>query len=63
MTNLLSSHDIAGRQLQEDYDAFKAKGLELDLTRGKPSPAQLDLSAALLSLPSAKDFIAEGAMD
>jgi DNA-binding transcriptional MocR family regulator len=63
MTNLLSSDDIAARQLQEDYDAFKAKGLKLDLTRGKPSPAQLDLSDALLSLPGAKDFIAEGATD
>ncbi len=29
-----------------------AAGLALDLTRGKPSPAQLDLSNALLSLPT-----------
>jgi DNA-binding transcriptional MocR family regulator len=63
MTNLLNSHDFAGGRLQEDYDAFKAKGLKLDLTRGKPSPAQLDLSAALLSLPGASDFVAEGATD
>ena len=55
MTNLtqLSPDDIAtnGQQLQAHYDAFKARGLKLDLTRGKPSPAQLDLSSALLSLP------------
>jgi DNA-binding transcriptional MocR family regulator len=63
MKNLVSSDDIAGRQLQEDYDAFQAQGLRLDLTRGKPSPAQLDLSAALLSLPGEKDFLAEGATD
>ncbi|MFW6774336.1 aminotransferase class I/II-fold pyridoxal phosphate-dependent enzyme [Nocardioides sp. CPCC 205120] len=34
------------------YAELKAKGLQLDLTRGKPSPEQLDLSEALLSLPS-----------
>lgn len=34
------------------YDALKASGLKLDLTRGKPASAQLDLSDALLSLPT-----------
>lgn len=34
------------------YEDLKGKGLTLDLTRGKPSSAQLDLSNALLSLPS-----------
>ena len=51
------------QQLQQDYDAFQAKGLKLDLTRGKPSPAQLDLSNPLLSLPGSADYIAEGAID
>src|SRR5271157_1653692 len=49
--------------LQKAYDAFKAKGLKLNLTRGKPSPAQLDLSAELLSLPGPADYMAEGAVD
>jgi DNA-binding transcriptional MocR family regulator len=53
----------SNQQLQADYYAFKARGLKLDLTRGKPSPAQLDLSAALLSLPGEKDYLAEGAVD
>lgn len=36
---------------QAAYDALHERGLKLDLTRGKPSSAQLDLSDALLSLP------------
>jgi DNA-binding transcriptional MocR family regulator len=45
--DLLAEHE---RQLQ-NYAGLKAKSLKLDLTRGKPSPEQLDLSNALLSLP------------
>ncbi|MCZ4498803.1 MAG: aminotransferase [Marmoricola sp.] len=37
---------------QAAYDTLKAGGLKLDLTRGKPASAQLDLSDALLSLPA-----------
>ena len=33
------------------YDALQERGLKLDLTRGKPSTAQLDLSDGLLTLP------------
>jgi DNA-binding transcriptional MocR family regulator len=36
---------------QAAYDALHERGLKLDLTRGKPSSAQLDLSDALLTLP------------
>ncbi len=42
------------------YEALQAKGLKLDLTRGKPAPEQLDLSNALLSLPGADFRDAEG---
>ncbi|MDA4106717.1 aminotransferase class I/II-fold pyridoxal phosphate-dependent enzyme [Mycolicibacterium holsaticum] len=38
-------------QQQRNYAELQAKGLKLDLTRGKPSAAQLDLSNALLELP------------
>ncbi|WP_436758737.1 aminotransferase class I/II-fold pyridoxal phosphate-dependent enzyme [Streptosporangium sp. V21-05] len=36
---------------QRDYDALVRRGLSLDLTRGKPSARQLDLSEGLLDLP------------
>ena len=51
------------RELQESHEALKAKGLKLNLTRGKPSAAQLDLSGELLALPGAGNFTAEGATD
>ena len=47
MTNC--SHSTSGSK--RNYAELQAKGLKLDLTRGKPSPAQLDLSNELLSLP------------
>jgi len=51
------------RELQQNYEAFKAKGLKLNLTRGKPSAAQLELSEELLALPDAGKYMAEGATD
>ncbi|MEY9845682.1 aminotransferase class I/II-fold pyridoxal phosphate-dependent enzyme [Streptacidiphilus sp. MAP5-3] len=49
--------------LREEYAQLQAKGLKLDLTRGKPSPEQLDLSAGLLELPGAADFRAADGTD
>lgn len=37
---------------QSDYAALVQRGLSLDLTRGKPSPRQLDLSDGMLRLPT-----------
>ena len=48
------SHDdlLALRErLRASYDELKGRGLALDLTRGKPSSAQLDLADELLRLP------------
>lgn len=51
------------QQLRKHYEAFQARGLKLDLTRGKPAAAQLNLSNGLLSLPGADDYLAEGPVD
>ena len=54
---LMAQHELQ----QENYSALRAKKLALDLTRGKPSPQQLDLSNALLELPgSGKDAFRDG---
>lgn len=42
-------------QSQADYADLKARGLSLDLTRGKPSAEQLDLARELLVLPGVDD--------
>ena len=49
----LSRDDMSAEheRQQRNYAELQGKGLRLDLTRGKPSPAQLDLSNALLELP------------
>lgn len=50
----LSADDLAARltTVRADYDALQARGLKLDLTRGKPGADQLDLSNDLLGLPT-----------
>lgn len=55
----LSAEDLRSyhSQIRQRYDAFAGRGVKLNLTRGKPSPAQLDLSNALLSLPGATDYM------
>lgn len=45
------------------YEAFRQRGLALDLTRGKPSAEQLDLSVGLLGLPGEGDFLAADGTD
>jgi DNA-binding transcriptional MocR family regulator len=42
--------------LKTAHTALRDRGLSLDLTRGKPSPAQLDLANDLLVLPGAEDY-------
>ena len=49
--------------VRADYDAFRARGLKLDMTRGKPAPEQLDLANAMLAFPGNRDFVTESGED
>lgn len=49
-------------ELERQYAEFQAKNLNLDMSRGKPCPAQLDLSDALLEEASA-GFKSESGVD
>ena len=55
---LLELHD----SLSKEFDAIKEKGLKLDMSRGKPSQAQLDLSMGMMDVLSSESnlFCAEG---
>jgi DNA-binding transcriptional MocR family regulator len=48
---------------REAYDQLVAQGLKLDLTRGKPSPAQLDLAGPLLALDMSDDYRSADGID
>jgi DNA-binding transcriptional MocR family regulator len=50
--------DIQARfeRAKVDYAALCKAGFKIDMTRGKPSAAQLDLSNAMLTLPGNGDF-------
>ena len=49
-------------EARRHYDAFKQRGVKLNLTRGKPSARQLDLCNDLLALPGVTDY-RSGAID
>jgi DNA-binding transcriptional MocR family regulator len=51
------------RQIRAEYDAFRARGLKLDMTRGKPAPEQLDLAEAMLALPGNHNHLTESGED
>ncbi len=57
---LTKFRDDAAAQLA----AYKAKGIKLDLTRGKPEKGQLDLTSDMMdALTSSSDFKTEAGMD
>lgn len=50
-------------KLQKEFDRYKQMGLSLNMARGKPSPAQLDLSAPLFDILSYDDYKAADGTD
>ncbi|MBX9931965.1 MAG: aminotransferase class I/II-fold pyridoxal phosphate-dependent enzyme [Methylobacterium sp.] len=61
----LSPTDVAAlhERTLAAYEAFRARGLKLDMTRGKPAPEQLDLSNAMLTLPGNGDYLSDAGED
>ncbi|MBQ6876637.1 MAG: aminotransferase, partial [Lachnospiraceae bacterium] len=49
-------------ELQAKYDDYKAKGLKLDMSRGKPSSLQLDINNEMLAMPL-DSYILENGLD
>lgn len=50
--------------LNKEYDNVKAKGLKLDMSRGKPSPAQLDITNGMFDVIRPENgFISDGGID
>lgn len=59
-TKMIEALKAHATELKATYQAFKAKGLALDMTRGKPCKEQLDLSLELLTNLSRDSFMAGG---
>jgi aspartate/methionine/tyrosine aminotransferase len=56
-------HDTTKNDLTRRYREFQSQRISLDMTRGKPCPEQLDLSAALLDGVNRKAFRAADGTD
>lgn len=61
----LSTQDVKHLrdEVRRDYEAFKARGLKLDMTRGKPAPDQVALADGLMTMVDATAFKAEAGDD
>ena len=55
--------DAAIAELRAQVDEVKAKGLALDMARGKPSPAQVDISRPMLDLLSSDADLTDEGVD
>ena len=63
MSTLSKTASPSLQDVERRYQEFKAKGLKLDMTRGKPSAEQLSLAAALFVNLGAGDFAASDGTD
>ena len=61
----LSNSELLSKKthLREQIQAIQANNLSLDMTRGKPSEAQLDLSMPMLECVDKDNYIAKGNVD
>ena len=50
-------------ELSAAYEEYRAKGLSLDLSRGKPNSSQLDISNGLLNVDLSSDHTSEQGID
>ena len=49
-------------RLEQQFNEYKAKGLKLDMSRGKPSPDQLDLSMEIMD-HYGNEYVSENGTD
>lgn len=59
----LADHQALLAKVRREYDGLRAQGHKLDMTRGKPSSAQLDLSNGMLTLPGNGDYHTDAGED
>ena len=57
--------ELAKLQLEasQEYEAFKSRNLKLDMTRGKPAPAQLELANGLNTILDNASYVAPDGTD
>ena len=63
MTADRASLEALHQELLAKFEACKAKGLKLDMSRGKPSKAQLDLCEDMLTVLSKNADLMDGKTD
>lgn len=61
MTNEELDEQIA--QLEAEAEKLRARGLKLDMARGKPSPEQVDLSRPMLDVLTSSTDLVDGGVD